>query len=225
MRKIAKFSFFFSMLVVCMSITGQDYKDNILSDSTKFAEYVYINMHYPLIDFVNNIEGTVVYKYEVDSVLRTSLIKIVSPSGSSSLDMEGERLLRTIPKQENNWATHEISIDFKLADNKIYMVSAELEEIPEFPGGDAEIIKFISANLNWPPESAEMSIQGTIICGFIIEKDGSISTVEIVRPLERYFDAEAMRVIKRMPKWKTGKKDGKPVRVYYLVPIRIRLSS
>ena len=63
-----------------------------------------------------------------------------------------------------------------------------------------------------------------LVCGFIVEKDGSIVTVEIIRPLDRYIDAEAMRVIKRMPKWKTGEIKGKPVRVYCIVPIKIKLS-
>lgn len=131
-------------------------------------------MHYPLIDFVNNVEGTAVYKYAFDSVLRTYQIKIVRSSGSSSLDTEGKCLLSTIPMEENNYPTQEISINFKLADNKIYRVSEVLEKMPEFPGGDAEMLEFISNNLNWPPEGAEMGIQGTIICGFIIEKDDSI---------------------------------------------------
>lgn len=209
------------MLMFCVNIAGQDSNKNILSDSILFMDYVYNNMHYPLIDLVNNVEGTAVYKYWST----TRQIDIIRSSGSHSLDREGERLLRTIPMQVDDWPSQEISINFKLVDNKIYSLSDELEENPEFPGGITQLGQFISTNLKWPPEGSEMSIQGTIICGFIIEKDGSIGMVEIVRPLERYFDAEAARVIMRMPKWKPGKKDGKPVRVYYLVPMRIGLSS
>lgn len=225
MKEIIKISFVFSLLMCCLNMASQESYENIFSDSTLFVEYVYKNMHYPLIDLVNDFEGTTVYKYEVDSISKIRRIEVVRSSGSHSLDMEGKRLLWTIPVQEDNWPTHEISIDFRLIDNKIYRLEGELEEIPEFPGGMEEMMKFIDANLKWPLECAEMSIQGTIICGAIIEKNGSINTVEIVRPLYRYLDAEAMRVIKRMPEWKPGKKDGKSVRVYYLVPIRIRLSN
>ena len=198
---------------------------DVFSDSIKFTEYIYTNIHYPLIDLVNGVEGMAVYKYGIDSVLNIRQIEIVRSSGSSSLDMEGRRLLWTIPVKKDNWPAHDITIYFKLEDNKIYRMEEVLEDIPVFPGGAEEMVKFISTNLRWPLEYAESAIVGTIICGVIIEKDGSIGAVEIVRPLERYIDAEAMRVIKRMPQWKPGKKDGKPVRVYYLVPLRIQLLS
>jgi len=226
MRQITKSSFVLSMLMICMNVTGQNRDNDILSDSAKLAEYVYINMHYPLIDLINNVEGTAVYKFELDSVLGIKTIKIVKSSGSGSLDREGTRLLWQIPRQRNEYPEHEISIIFKLADNKIYEMSEIFGlggEMPEFPGGNAEIVKFISKNFNWPPEGAEMGIQGSIFCGFVVEKDGTINIVEIVRPLQHWFDAEAMRVIKRMPKWTAGKKDGKPVRVYFVLPVRINL--
>jgi len=223
MEQITKSSFVLSILMICMNVTGQNQDNDILSDSAKLAEYIYINMHYPLMDLINNIEGTAVYKFEFDSVIRTNTIKIVNSSGSGSLDREGIRLLWQIPKQGNEYPIHEIAINFKLADNKIYELSEVMEEMPEFQGGNAEIVKFISQNFNWPREGAEMEILGSIICGFVIEKDGTINIVETLRPIEHWFDAEAMRVIKRMPKWKAGRKDGKPVRVYYVVHVRINL--
>lgn len=225
MGQITKSSFVLSMLIIGMNAMGQNRNNDILSDSAKLAEYIYINTYYPLIDLINNVEGTTVYKFEIDSITGIKKIEIVNSSGSGSLDREGRRLLWQIPIQGNEYPTHEISINFKLSDNKIYEVSEVLENIPEFPGGNAEIVKFISQNFNWPREAAEMGIQGSIICGFVIEKDGSINIVEVVRPLQHWFDAEAIRVIKRMPKWTAGKKDGKPVRVYFIVPIRIQLQS
>ena len=220
MRQITKSSFVLSMLMICLNVAGQNRNNDILSDTDKLSDYIYMNMHYPLMDLANNVEGTAVYKFESDSIMGKK-IKTVRSSGSASLDREGERLLWHIPIQGNEYPTHEISINFKLTDNKIYKISEVSEYMPEFPGGNAELMKFISKNFNWPPEGAEMGIQGSSICGFVIEKDGSINIVEVVRPLDRWFDAEAMRVIKRMPKWTAGKKDGKPVRVYYTLPVRI----
>jgi len=221
--KFPKLILTISMITICMNGIGQNNNNVIFSEKGKFEDFVYTNTHYPLIDFINNIEGTVVYKYELDSIYKTYQFKIVHSSGSNTLDQEGIRLLYLIPRQDNKNLTHEISINFKLADNKIYRTSEALESSPEFPGGEAEMLKFIVRNLHFPPEAADMSIQGTIICGFVVEKDGSIGTIEIVRSLDNNIDAEAMRVIKRMPNWKTGKIKGKPVRVYCIVPIKIKL--
>jgi len=221
--KFPKLILTISMITICMNGIGQNNNNVIFSEKGKFEDFVYTNTHYPLIDFINNIEGTVVYKYELDSIYKTYQFKIVHSSGSNTLDQEGIRLLYLIPRQDNKYPTSEISINFKLADNKIYRISEVLEDPPEFPGGEAKMMKFIAQNLHYPPEAADVSIQGKIICGFVVEKDGSIGTVEIVRPLDRSFDAEAMRVIKRMPNWKTGKIKGKPVRVYCIVPIKIKL--
>ncbi len=221
MKQVIKFAFVLSMLLSTNNVIGQNRNNDILSDSTKLAEYIYTNMHYPLMDLINNAEGTTVYKYVTDSLTGINEIQIVKSSGSGSLNREGKRLLWQIPSSGNEYSPSEIAIDFKLADNKIYEMFDVLESAPEFPGGNSEMFKFISQNLNWPPEGAEMAIQGSTFCGFVIEKDGSINIVEVVIPLQHWFDAEAMRVIKRMPRWTAGKKDGKPVRVYFILPIKI----
>ena len=221
MKKITKSLFILSISTFCVNISGQVCENDIFSDSTKLAEYVYINMHYPLIDFVNNVEGTAVYKYEIDSILKTNNLEIIHSSGSKTLDMEGKRLLSTIPIKEKRYPKHEITISFKLEDNKIY---DDVDEMPEFEGGYEEAIKFISKNLNFPLEYGETTVTGRIYCGFIIEKDGSIGSIEILNPLDKYVDAEAIRAIKRMSKWKVGKMNGKPVRVYYIFPIRILMT-
>ena len=222
MKKITKSLFILSISMFCMNISGQVCENDIFSDSTKLAEYVYINMHYPLIDFINNVEGKAVYKYEIDSVLKVYRLNIVHSSGSYTLDLEGNRLLSNIPIKDKKYPTQEIAIDFKLDDNKIYR---DVNEMPEFEGGFDEMMKFISKNLNFPIELSNVGFSGAIICGFIIEKDGSIGAIEILRPIIHYhLEAEAIRVIKRMPKWKAGKFNGKPVRVYYILPVRFALT-
>jgi TonB family C-terminal domain len=221
--KFVKLTLTISMLTICMNGIGQNDSNDIFSDKEKFEDFVYTNTHYPIIDLINNMEGTAIYKYDLDSIYKIHQFKIIHSSGSNTLDWEGLRLLYLMPRQDNTYPTREISINFKLADNKIYRESEVLEDPPEFPGGKAEMMRFIAQNLHYPPEAVEMSIQGRIFCGFVVEKDGSIGSIEIVRSLDHLFDAEAMRVIKRMPNWITGKINGKPVRVYYIVPIRIQL--
>lgn len=223
-RIYIRLTFFVLLLTIYWNSFGQNNKNNIFSNKERLENFIYTNIHYPLIDFVNNIEGTTVYKYELDGVNKIYQLNIVRSSGSTTLDMEGKRILCSIPIQDNRYPMNEITVEFKIADNKIYRTSEVFDNPPKFPGGNAEMFKFISRNLQFPPEAAETSIQGTIVCGFIIEKNGSIETIEIIRSLDKYLDAEAMRVIKRMPKWKSGEINGKPVRVYFVLPIKIKLT-
>jgi len=99
-----------------------------------------------------------------------------------------------------------------------------VEVPPEFPGGIREMQRFINGNLRWPTIYNEITIQGTVIVGFTVEKDGSITRIEVVRnqAQSRAFAEEAIRVIEKMPKWTPGKQNGEPVRVRVIVPVGIR---
>ena len=98
-----------------------------------------------------------------------------------------------------------------------------VEEMPEFPGGMAECMKFLSKNIKYPPISAENGIQGRVIVQFVVNQDGSIVDPVVVRGVDSHLDKEALRVISMMPKWKPGKQRGKAVRVKYTVPVMFRL--
>ena len=103
----------------------------------------------------------------------------------------------------------------------IFMV---VETMPEFPGGQQALFKYIGENIKYPVIAQENGIQGRVICQFVVNKDGSIVDVVAVRSSgEASLDKEAIRVIKSMPKWKPGKQRGKPVRVKYTVPVNFRL--
>lgn len=99
-----------------------------------------------------------------------------------------------------------------------------VETMPEFPGGQAELMKYLSNNVKYPVIAQENGIQGRVVCQFVVERDGSIANVEVVRSSnEASLDREAVRVIKSMPKWKPGKQRGKAVRVKYTVPVNFKL--
>ena len=98
-----------------------------------------------------------------------------------------------------------------------------VEEMPEFPGGMAECMKFLSKNIKYPPISQENGIQGRVIVQFVVNQDGSIVDPVVVRGVDSHLDKEALRVIQMMPKWKPGKQRGKAVRVKYTVPVMFRL--
>ncbi len=103
---------------------------------------------------------------------------------------------------------------------KIYDI---VEEMPAFPGGDYELIKYIDENLNYPQDAMESGIQGRVFVKLIVEPNGSISNAKIIRGLGYGCDEEAIRVIESMPNWKPGRKNGVTVRVNIAVPVNFKL--
>lgn len=102
----------------------------------------------------------------------------------------------------------------------------DLTEVdPEFPGGEDAMIKFIQANVVYPETSREMGEQGVVYVQFIVNADGSISDVVVIKGVSGLLDAEAMRVIKLMPNWTPGMQNGKAVRVRYVIPIAFTIDS
>ena len=95
---------------------------------------------------------------------------------------------------------------------------------PEFPGGEAEMAKFLQETFEYPPISVEMGEQGIVYVEFVVNKDGSIEAAKVVKGVSSAIDKEALRVVKKMPKWKPGEQAGKAVNVRYTIPIRAKLS-
>lgn len=99
-----------------------------------------------------------------------------------------------------------------------------VETMPEFPGGQQALFKYLGDNVKYPVIAQENGIQGRVICQFVVNKDGSIVDIEVVRSGgDPSLDKEAVRVIKSMPKWKPGKQRGKPVRVKFTLPVNFKL--
>ena len=105
-------------------------------------------------------------------------------------------------------------------DGKIYTV---VNQQPDFPGGEAAIMAFIKKNLKYPASASENGIQGRVTLSFVVEKDGSISNIEILRSPAEELSQEAIRIVKSMPKWKPGVLKGEKVRVKYVLPVTFRL--
>lgn len=105
-------------------------------------------------------------------------------------------------------------------ENIIYDV---VEENPQFPGGEEACIKWLSEHINYPSICVEQGIQGRVYVQFVVNKDGSIVDVKIVRTPDPYLGKEAERVVKMMPKWRPGRQRGKPVRVKFSLPVMFRL--
>lgn len=105
-------------------------------------------------------------------------------------------------------------------ETKIFTV---VEQMPMFPGGDGALMGYLRDNIHYPTVAAENGVQGRVVVGFVVERDGSITDVNILRGVDPSLDREAMRVVKSMPKWTPGKQNGSAVRVKYQVSVSFRL--
>lgn len=100
-----------------------------------------------------------------------------------------------------------------------------VEQPAEFPGGDVALMKWLSNNIRYPESAQQNDIQGRVIVKFVVEKDGSIGQVTIAKGVDKDLDREAIRVVKKMPKWQAGKNNGVAVRSYFTLPVTFRLQN
>ena len=104
------------------------------------------------------------------------------------------------------------------------MVFDVVEVMPQYPGGQIAMLKYIMENMKYPKQAMKEGIQGRVAVRFIVEKDGSISDVKPILSVHPLLNKEAVRVVKSMPKWSPGKQNGKPVRVRFNLPIMFKLN-
>ncbi|MBF1420072.1 energy transducer TonB [Hoylesella nanceiensis] len=105
-------------------------------------------------------------------------------------------------------------------ENKVFDI---VEQMPSFPGGPAELMKWLGSHVQYPAIAQENGVQGRVIVAFVVEKDGSVTDVTVVRSVDPSLDKEAARVVRQMPKWIPGKQNGAAVRVKYNVPVTFKL--
>ena len=125
-------------------------------------------------------------------------------------------------------AEHVLKVNEKVVDEvppaveetKIFEV---VEQMPQFKGGDAALMEYLQKNIKYPVIAEENGIQGRVVCTFVVERDGSITDIKVVRSVDPSLDKEAVRVIKSMPKWNPGKQNGSAVRVKFTLPVTFRL--
>ena len=111
-------------------------------------------------------------------------------------------------------------VEEEVVEQEIFQI---VEEMPAYPGGDQKLMEFIAKGIKYPQIARETGIQGRVFVGFVVEPDGSVSNVKVLRGIGGGCDEEAMRVVKSMPKWKPGKQRGKAVRVSYMLPVNFKL--
>ena len=139
-------------------------------------------------------------------------------------DVEVEEIQINTEDDKDMEVVIEPPVEAPVEEEEEEVIFVVVESMPEFPGGQQAMMKYIGENIKYPVIAQENGIQGRVICQFVIEKDGRVTDIQVVRSSgEPSLDKEAVRVINSMPKWKPGKQRGKPVRVKYTIPVNVRL--
>lgn len=199
-------------------------------------QYISNNVIYPLSALKNGTQGRAVCQFVVNKSGDLADIVVVKSSGDNSLDQEAVRVLMSMPKWNPGRSNGEIvrvkytvPVIFKIMESVPIQKTVEpqendttthviVDEMPEFPEGQQALFDYLAQHLKYPKEA--IGVTGRAIVQFVVGKDGQICNVEIAKSSgNKYLDAEAIRLIKSMPRWKPGKLKGQPVNVKYSVSV------
>ena len=213
----------------------------------EMMKFLQQNVKYPKEAQDQGVQGRVIVQFVVNkdgSISNDTVVRSVDPM----LDAEAIRVVRSMP----NWTPGKqrgeavrvrftLPVTFRLDGGEeskpaevkqVVKASTQGEEIikvpeqlPEYPGGMGELMKFLQRNVRYPKEALEQGKQGRVIVQFVVEKDGSITDAKIAKSVDPQLDAEALRVVNAMPNWTPGKQKGKEVRAYFTLPVVFRLSN
>ena len=213
----------------------------------EMMKFLQQNVKYPKEAQNQGKQGRVIVQFVVNkdgSISNDTIVRSVDPL----LDAEALRVVRSMPnwtpgkqKGEAVRVRFTLPVTFRL-DGGTESKSAEVkqvakvptqgeeifnvvEQMPEYPGGMGELMKFIQRNIRYPKEAQEQGKQGRVIVQFVVEKDGSITEAKVARSADPQLDSEALRIVSEMPKWTPGKQRGKEVRTRFTLPVTFRLSN
>lgn len=198
----------------------------------ELLKYIATNIKYPKESQDNGEQGRVICSFIVGrdgSVNNPEVLRGVTPL----LNEEAVRVINTMPRWNPGMqrgkavaVKYTVPITFRLK-SPVEEAKEEtltvVDVMPQYSGGDRELLKFIAQSIKYPTDAQEAGVQGRVICSFVVDKKGNIVEPKIIRGIDPSLDAEALRVIGMMPRWTPGRQDGKAVRVLYTVPITFRL--
>ena len=115
--------------------------------------------------------------------------------------------------------------DKKPVEEKPAEIFKSVEQMPQFPGGEGALLKYLSSHINYPPMAAENNIQGRVVVAFVVDKTGKVGEVNVVRSVDKDLDREAVRVCKSLPKFVPGRQNGQPVSVWFTLPVTFKLQG
>ncbi|GJG37597.1 hypothetical protein PRLR5107_28710 [Prevotella lacticifex] len=161
----------------------------------------------------------------------------IAPSMTKQVDIPAFEARRNYSYYKSNslYEDRRFNISFKLLGyNESYIdqktekglndsIYEDVEQMPSFPGGQWALMQYLANNIKYPVVAQENGIEGHVVVSFVVERDGSITDVQVVRSVDPSLDREALRVVRSMPKWIPGKQKGQAVRVKYNMPVSFRL--
>jgi TonB family protein len=197
-----------------------------------FTNWVVSRTKYPPEAVTAGIEGRAHVRFTIETDGTVSNVKPL-PGTNPVLGNAVAEVIKTSPQWTppknpamNEPFTSEINAKFTLPDkirtDEVFVV---VETMPAFPGGDEALFKYIYENVKYPPEAREQGIQGKVILRFMVTDQGDVDDISVVRGVHPLLDAEAVRVMGSLPRWTPGTQGGRPVNVWYSVPIAFSLSS
>lgn len=215
---------------------------------TALIKYLSNNIHYPNSEESSGTEGRVMVQFIVETDGSISDVQIKDGLGEA-FDSEALRVVSSMPKWKPgmqrgkivpvrfllpitfrtlNKATGNVknstaSSQEKSQSDSVYTVFSVVEQMPQFPGGQTAMMKYLADNLHYPKKAQENGVQGTVLVQFIIDEEGHIPFAKINKSVDSDLDAEALRVVKSMPLWIPGKQRGKKVKVMMNLPVAFRL--
>ena len=199
------------------------------------VDYITHNVHYPQAEKAQGIQGKVYVGFVVEKDGSISNVEVKRGIGEEC-DAEAVRVVKDMPawipgkrNGEPVRVSSMLPINYKIieqpqappVDTTQYVI---VERMPAFPGGEEELLDFIGTNIRYPEEAKKKGIYGKVFVGFVVEPDGSVSNVKVLRGIGGGCDEEAVRVVQMMPNWIPGEAFGEKVRVSYMIPINFRLT-
>lgn len=243
-------SLFTSLLLLAVCFTyAQTQHDNdtviytIVEEMPKFpggdsamVDYLTHNLHYPPAEKEKGIQGKVFVGFVIEKDGTVNQVEIKRGIGEEC-DAEAVRVVKEMP----NWEPGKQSgvlvrtamvlpISFKIV-NQLQAPAIDstrmevIDKMPAFPGGEEGVLDFIGTHIRYPKSARHQGISGRVFVNFVVEPDGKITNVKVLKGIGGGCDEEAVRVVKMMPNWIPGEKDGKKVRVSYTIPINFALSQ
>nr|WP_294943884.1 M56 family metallopeptidase [uncultured Mucilaginibacter sp.] len=210
-----------------------------------FAKYLAKTIKYPKIARENNIQGRVILTFVVEKDGALSGVKVLRGIGSGC-DEEAIRAIKASPKWiagkqggKKVRVQYSVPVNFAIADKAAAVkvpqtdlsgglteaIFTAVEQQPGFPGGNEACAKYLSTNIRYPADARKNKVQGRVVTSFVVNKDGTIGDVKVLRGIGYGADEEAVRVIKNMPKWYPGMQNGRAVNVQYTLPISFTLDG
>ena len=179
-------------------------------------------------EVLNTIKVTELAIVEDDKVnsedeIKTQEEQLESLHSAGSVDFDQGTDNKIVTREFKN----EVVVEDKAERPKevVEQVFTAVEQMPQFPGGEAALMKYLQSHINYPPMAAEMNVQGKVIVQFVVDKTGKVGEVKVVRSVDKELDREAARVCKSLPKFTPGRQNGQAVSVWYTLPVNFKLQG